>query len=170
MSSYLFIDPGLMGTGVAYFNITEGETHPPEFWFVAHRHTSKWNVCAPYILYDVISGIWLRFNRRRDIDDVDADNLVIEFPAVWSTSSKSIASNYSGDLLKLSFLVGVLYQGLRVPNKYLVSPQGWKGQLPKDVVIQRIKKQWPNLHDIPDHAADAVGMGLFFQKGIYKLD
>lgn len=91
----------------------------------------------------------------------------IEFPGMWATSQTSVTSAARGDLFKLAALCGafavLLWEnGTRVK---FISPQEWKGQLPKDVVQQRLEKRW-GITGIPNHALDAVGMGVAEQNGL----
>jgi hypothetical protein len=45
----------------------------------------------------------------------------------------------------------------------VVPPQGWKGQLSKENVKERLFKVWHENFD--DHVADAVGIATHFIKG-----
>ena len=94
--------------------------------------------------------------------------MVFEFPELFSGNAKSQASAGRGDLFKLTYLLGGLadrareYTG-RLP--ILMTPQEWKGQLPKDIVIKRIEKAFGPEYasQINDHEGDAIGMGLAAQ-------
>jgi hypothetical protein len=81
-------------------------------------------------------------------------------------SVKGIAAS-KGDTLKLAFLVGCYSIALRKRDidVHLVIPQRWKGQLPKDVVISRVRRELGDelcqQMNIRSHAWDAVGLGLW---------
>lgn len=94
------------------------------------------------------------------------DRAVIEWPQFFKTRAGLAAAN-SGSLVKLSCAVGAIAQGIReiVPIIQFVSVPEWKGQLPKEEVIDRIKRVWPDL-DCSSHAWDAVGIGLHLQGGL----
>ena len=64
-----------------------------------------------------------------------------------------------GDLVKLSIQVGYIkgYLGIPVESIPVIL---WKGQLPKDVVIKRIKRLLPKAK-ATSHDWDAIGIGLF---------
>lgn len=84
-------------------------------------------------------------------------------PEIW-TSGKSMASATRGDLFKLVYLIGQLSIGNGEFIPFMIAPREWKGQLPKEEVIRRIKKLCPNVGSaIGNHEADAVGMGLALQ-------
>jgi hypothetical protein len=98
---------------------------------------------------------------------VNPKNVVIEFPKVWDRSYKSMAAMRRGDLFKLVYLIGGMGEIVRRHEcnlPILITPDEWKGQLPKAVVIRRIirriKKTLPGMGPIKDHQADAIGMGL----------
>lgn len=70
----------------------------------------------------------------------------------------------TGSLQKLVFLVGVIAGYL--PEDWriiLVTPSGWKGQLPKDVVIRRMTARYGTAVvktlNVKTHAWDALGIG-----------
>jgi hypothetical protein len=68
-----------------------------------------------------------------------------------------------GDLQKLVFLVGV-FAGYFSRCKFTpVTPNEWKGQLPKDVVIRRLQKRFgPGAtQEWSKDVWDAVGIGLW---------
>lgn len=64
-----------------------------------------------------------------------------------------------GDLVKLSIFVGYVKGYLRIPVES-VDVISWKGQLPKEVVIKRIKRILPDVK-ATSHAWDSIGIGLF---------
>jgi len=75
-----------------------------------------------------------------------------------------------GDLAKLLLATGALYGMLRThcnTGIVLVKPSQWKGQLPKKIVEQRIRRilgsKLCEQLDIQSHAWDAVGVGLWAQ-------
>ena len=66
-----------------------------------------------------------------------------------------------GDLVKLSIFVGYIkgYLGIPVESVKVID---WKGQLPKDVVIKRIKRLLPTVN-AKSHDWDAIGLGLYLK-------
>ena len=155
VASLLFVDPGLGGTGWAAWRLVgpARPLPPPTGWGVAHGSLGK---------------TWV--GRVRDIVDrvrpyvLVATCVVVEFPGLWS-SAVSAAAGAKGDLFKLAYLCGAIGAINNHVFLVLVSPQAWKGQLPKSVVGHRVQRYWPGLPKISNHALDAVGMGLsWFQE------
>jgi hypothetical protein len=157
----LFVDPGIKGTGWAFFQSIAPSTGP-EAYGVLHGKGEEW-VSRCHSLSQSFKRLLETFNPKQT---------VIEFPGLW-LSGVSMASASSGDLFKLAYLVGNfgelvtrIPRNTQVPLPVLIAPQKWKGQLPKEVVIRRILAIWPHLKDIKNHEADAVGMGLAAQGGL----
>lgn len=154
-SNVLFVDPGLGGTGWAFFDTFTKS--PPIDWGVLRRPEGDWTIRAR----DIARGF------KSVVSDKIVYHVVIEMPSMWSGSAQSHASTVSGDLFKLAFLVGSIAQWFACHRAdlqlTLISPQEWKGQLPKELVIKRIVKRFPNLDMIANHEADAIGMGLACQ-------
>jgi len=88
------------------------------------------------------------------------DEILIEMPGPFG-SYKSLGSFSSTSLFKLSFATGaiVLWATGRSDNVKLVPVATWKGQLPKHVVYERIKRDYPDVKS--DHEADAIGILLW---------
>jgi hypothetical protein len=168
----LFVDPGLLGTGWAFFpecwptissDRIQPEGYRPTAWGVISVQDPRadWVKRAHYI--------------AKKFDDVLYEHNVryvgMEFPGVWKHSLRSQVSSDSGDLHKLTYLIGLL--GCKVYNytqqePVLFAPLEWKGQLPKDVVTRRVQKLCGT--KFSNHVGDAVGMGyaaqgLLEQKG-----
>jgi hypothetical protein len=88
--------------------------------------------------------------------------IFMEVPRLWSASGRSLAA--SEDLLILSALIGMIAFETFGTEFIQVPVHMWKGQLPKKVVADRVKKAF-DLDRIPNHAADAAGIGLWLSKG-----
>lgn len=154
----LFVDPGLVGTGWAYYPELSSDPMKPS---APHKHGSDpgatykdWTIRASSLC------MWWRGIVRA----LQPATVIFEWPGLWASSAKSQASASKGDLFKLAYLIGGMADGLHVDGikSILVSPQEWKGQLDSDVVALRIERQWgittPN-----DHESDAIGMGMAAQ-------
>jgi hypothetical protein len=90
-------------------------------------------------------------------DEID---FVSEFPS-WMNIQLGWAK---GDLQKLCFLVGMLAGYFKTARSFTpVTPNEWKGQLPKQVVIRRLIKRFgaTATADWQKDAWDAVGIGLW---------
>lgn len=164
----IFIDPGLGGTGYAYFDsiVTDlgfaREVNKPLNWGVLHSGKQEnWQSRANDLATAFI-GL---------LKGSEPEIVVIESPEVWGDSGKSLASVTRGELLKLTYLVGMFAFATVIAtnkNPILVTANEWKGQLPKDVVIKRIKSRYGSEFDVEDHEADAIGMGLSAQNILCK--
>jgi len=86
--------------------------------------------------------------------------LVLEVPQFWG--SAGFMARESGAVFKLTFLCGMLFS--LSDTTLALTPNDWKGQMPKHVVNNRLRKVYPNL-DIAkmDHnIVDALGIGHFY--------
>lgn len=177
----MFVDPGLGGTGVAVFqDIKEGLIQPP-IWYdriTIPREQASW------LSRSVQVATWIQvvIQKMRERKLTKWEGVIVEFPEVWGGSLKSNTAvrggkNGNAPLLKLASLAGMVtysfLMGMKAtssPNvqaRY-IKPGEWKGQLKKELVIQRIRRAYGWVDGEPelrDHEADAVGMGLAFQKG-----
>lgn len=150
----LTIDPGLSGTGYAYFyegqlKICRQIIPDPKMTMEDKAFTIKTMILQAIAYFDI-------------------EEVFIEYPKVFGG-----ATNYAiamrGDIVKLAWLVGYLCGAMRTSKKtrYTLLPVNtWKGQLPKNVVENRVRKVYPVSNDkmkIEGHAIDAVGMGLYLQ-------
>ena len=155
----IYIDPGLGGTGWAYFSSHSCCSETPELpnaYGVLRGHAKETWIQQSNTIRHAFSFLLEKYTARQ---------CVIEFPCLWSGSGLSQASASRGDLFKLAYLCGSLAAmcGIRGVRVELPSPQDWKGQLPKDVVIKRILRFFPEGTIIKDHEADAIGMGIAAQ-------
>jgi len=163
----LFVDPGIKGTGWAWF--PRMSTLPAGPVARAQQHgvfwppkTLQWEgkvdaVCS------WMAGVCSALGPRVAI---------LEFPGLWGGSALSQMAAAGGDLFKLAYLVGGLAEVCRqhgTCHPALISPAAWKGQLPKEVVMERVLRAWPYLAEgggLRDHETDALGMGLAAQGGL----
>lgn len=159
----LTIDPGLHGTGWALWPCISSNPNqftPPSCWGVLQANAANWQDKS-LILCSTLAELLKKLNVYQ---------LVIEMPEVWTTG-KSHAAATSGDLHKLTYLIGgfslLAELNENTATRYrpvMISPQQWKGQMSKEAVIRRIQKRCPGILDaIGNHEADAVGMGLALQ-------
>ncbi|KKN52377.1 hypothetical protein LCGC14_0612940 [marine sediment metagenome] len=92
------------------------------------------------------------------------DVMVIEQPEPWG-AYKSMASDKSGAMQKLTLIVGALAQwgmiAKGLENTHLIKVSTWKGQLPKGITQERMEKKYGCTFKT-DHEADAVGLGDYF--------
>lgn len=92
------------------------------------------------------------------------DHIVCEFPNFQESAKRSMGWR-TGDLQKLTFLVGVLAQACRPAQFTPVTPVQWKGQLPKHLTVKRVTTALgPDVCaaiGLKSHAWDAAGIGLW---------
>jgi len=149
-----FIDAGVTGTGYATWlkMPKQRPARPDDVGCISASPSRSWADRAAYITTRLAEDVF---------DNHGSALVVIEQPTLWSGSAKSQAAAEGGNLGKMMFLIGMIAQVLQQDgiNLLLVTPNEWKGSMPKSVVITRIKrvlKGWSPR----SHAADAVGMGL----------
>ncbi|MBW7989995.1 MAG: hypothetical protein FVQ84_08275 [Planctomycetes bacterium] len=160
----IFVDPGLGGTGWAYWeevcNVPHFPTRPSETGVIKGNNKSGWENKSSEI-NSQFAGV---------LNNLNVERVCIEWPAIFNTGL-SHASASRGDLFKLVYVIGGLGEvSQTVTNRkpLLFSPSDWKGQLPKEVVIRRIKKIFPMMLRIRNHEGDAIGMGLAAQGALTK--
>lgn len=150
------IDPGLGGTGWAWWNrrhlVTVGVITPP-----SAKKESDWTVRVQYIAQKM-ADVLLQSGGVGSKVTIYCEEME------YQASAKRAVAWKSGDLQMTVFLIGYLAARLRPCRFVLVPVRQWKGQLPKDVVQRRIVQTLGNEacihHQIKTHAWDAVGIGL----------
>lgn len=154
----LGVDPGLSGTGVAVYDVEDHEFVSVGVYYTNNANKNDdWNSRAVCLAYDAFweATIW------------NAKVVYCEWPEFFK-DEKGYAATSKGDIYKLSFLVGALAAYCHKTKSTEFRPvkvHDWKGQLPKNVVEQRIRKRIgedevrklkPN-----SHAWDAMGIALY---------
>ena len=168
-------DPGVQGTGLAYWRYGAFSRNGfPVFPELTGCIRGRRNLKGRDRVADVISraGLWLA-----NLPAAPAV-FVVELPGLWEGNAVSHAAAVKGDTFGLAYLAGrlageVAACGLGLPSRHApdiwtVSPQEWKGQLPKATVDRRIVAAWAKYAPgcvmppefLQDHVSDAVGMGL----------
>lgn len=169
------IDPGLGGTGVALF--WQVDERPPELLRTVCINAQR----GPGYLYKAQS-ICAQFRRLLEIrhrefallvDRGSSVVTIIEEPVLWSGSAKSHASSASGNLHKLSVLIGFLAGelfNLNFPAIMTIQAKSWKGQLSKAATTLRVQKRFTegactrassvSSPTENEHIVDAIGIGL----------
>ena len=148
------IDPGLSGTG---YSVWHNDT------LILCRQIIPENNLTMEDKAKVIKKMLIEAINYRRIDHV-----AIEYPKVFGGAT-NMAIAMRGDIVKLAWFVGYIC-GAIVTNRCvtyeLVPVNTWKGQLPKSVIENRVRKIFPdpeNKLSIKGHAIDAVGIGLFLK-------
>lgn len=153
MSTLLTVDPSLTSTGLALWNYRT--LIGTELLKVSPREGEHW--------LSVAQRMTMKFH---DVLHVRQPHKVtIELPSFYASSSGHMVA-VRGDLIKLACIVGMFTRTAMEPGAdvRLVEPNEWKGQLPKDVVIQRVRDRIPEIDKkfAPKKDSwDAIGIGLY---------
>lgn len=155
MINVLGVDPGLTGTGFCVMRsdgkILEIGTLYAEDGPVADR------------IYAIASEL------ESILTFEEIDLLVLELPEHWvSTTNVKVAAE-SGALVKLSMITGAILYAVKssksfTANSKVLLPEAkkWKGQLPKEVMKNRLIKKYPELKKVgSSHTIDAVGLAEY---------
>lgn len=149
MQTILCLDPGLAGTGWALFVGTELS----DAGIVRCRQAHHWTERSGMICAEIARLVLTRYVGR----------VVVEQPKFFDSSAGHMVAR-RGDLLKLMYLVGELAGRVHPVKTLLIPVNDWKGQLPKDVVERRVRRELGKERfeelKIREHAIDAVGLGL----------
>ena len=146
----LSVDPGVEGTGWAYFRngiFKYAGTITPQ------GRDDQW-----------VERMYSVANRFQSLVELypGLDYVVMECPAFHGGVAGMVVAS-SGSLVKLSLLTGALLNICRAKGftPTLTKPAEWKGQLPKDVTKKRCEEILKTKLDGTDHACDAIGIGLW---------
>jgi hypothetical protein len=166
LTAVMAIDPGLNGTGWALWIGTRlvptgvGVLRKKHDTFV---HNADW-------LADELVRVMIRRNDSTNAGNSalrgTALNVVCEFPE-YQTGADRTMGWMRGDLQKLTYLVGVIARATYHHGATFepVAVSKWKGQLPKQIVTDRIRQKIGRAAcdrlGIKTHAWDATGIGLW---------
>lgn len=162
--AFISLDPG-QRTGVAIWRTGEGRIGKPPhlvaLWRVIKELQSKPWEYRCYLLGSMLDNVLSN-------PAYEWSGVYCELPAFFE-SAKGMAAAGRGDIVKLSYLVG-LYAGICHSRKVhfgTVPVNDWKGQLPKSVIKKRILKRFgvAACAYFKGDIWDAVGIGLYV-KGI----
>jgi hypothetical protein len=147
------IDPGLGGTGYAAFDNT-GVLRAAGV--ITAPRGAVWTDKIDYYARET----------RQKVDKltrIKSTTILLE-QAQFMQSEGGLLSARSGALVKLAVMTGAIYYALSPYERILVPASGWKGQLPKNVMVARVRKlvgKKVRSLGIKTHAFDAVGIGLW---------
>ena len=153
----LCLDPGVRSTGWAFWEALSLKTLAPTEYGVWRAPASMgWQASCRRV-----SGEAAEWYQRRAGDYAEPDKIVCEWPQLWSGSAKSQTAADRDSLAKMWFLIGRLQEAFETvgyaDDMTLVTPQQWKAQASKRIIIARLKR-WTGV-TFRDHVADAVGIG-----------
>ena len=163
LEKVLTIDPGMWRTRLAFWPTLANDKavwHPEKTCLLQTDKNDHWVKKSD----GIISQLWQFFVT---LGRYNIDLAIIEMPGLWMDSEVSMAAAAKGDLFKLAVLIGRIEEAIKDYEADTgvivthVSPQMWKGQLPKRLVKKRIS--WALHKEYPDDVEDAVGIGLSIQ-------
>jgi hypothetical protein len=92
-------------------------------------------------------------------------HMILEVPEHWAVAG--FEARETGSIAKLCFVCGMIYSLKNQLEEFkVVVPRGWKGQLPKEVVANRLQEEYMTKYDIDmqkmdKNVMDAIGIGHF---------
>lgn len=155
LTKTLTVDPGFGGTGWAFWR---GDLKP--LTGVIKEKKESFNIADRVFKMGNEFSILLELG----VNKWDLQKVIIEGTEAFG-SAKSEKSIKSGNLFKLSYLVGAYMfacksYGLEVE---IISPQKWKGTMNDQAValrLDRIAKKYDLTEKFPLHTREAVGIGF----------
>ncbi len=144
------IDPSINNLGLAVFIDNKLES----FQLL---HPNRENADGHYLVKsrDMCNKVRLIYQKIKSFDAKTM--LVTEVPEHFGVSG--FISRETGSIFKLTFVCGMIYS--IAPDTVAYQPSKWKGQMSKEVVRNRLLRDYPE-HDIKvlDHnIVDAIGIG-----------
>lgn len=151
------IDPSINNVGIAIWELPNG--------LMMHR-----------LLHPKVNARDNEFDKSLSIVDqikewmkVYAINrMILEVPAHWAV--KGYEARESGSIAKLCVVVGMIYSlKHELDELRVVKPHEWKGQLSKEVMVNRLQPAYEaidiDLGALNPNVADAIGIGHFYITG-----
>jgi hypothetical protein len=157
-SRLMSIDPSINNLGVAIWDIADKSLLL--FKLVHPRKDCRNNEYAKSLSMSDQLREWARTYL--------VNQMILEVPEHWSVGG--FEARESGSIGKLCFVCGLIYGMQYDMDKFdLISPRGWKGQLPKNVVANRLQKEYLQYGiDLVEwtgtsmeNVTDAIGIGHF---------
>lgn len=156
MITLVAIDPGIRGTGVAFF--APQDPNPVHTFLLQPDATQEWAERMAYICE----------NLENLLHKYKPTQAIIEQPTFLRTSV-GIAAAASGSLVKLAMIAGAIFHVCKDYNcdTDTVLPIRWKGKRKKADTEKTIRLILPDLRAKNHNVIDAVGLGLY-HKGYLK--
>lgn len=149
----LFIDPSIHSMGIAIWPGRRWKKRKsPSYTDLFRSKGNDWLQRSHYQINEL----------KAVFNGWSPDRVYCEVPQFYETH-KGMASQRSGSIGKLCVFVGMVVQLFGEERIRLVTPNEWKGQLPKKIVTSRIRKIL-GVKECKKYRADiwdAVGIGLW---------
>lgn len=160
--TFMTVDPSINNLGMAIYSNSKlfehALVHPDKESKSQGEHMLK-----TYSLLQTLKAL---------VNKYLVEEIVLEVPEYWGEAG--YVARESGSIMKMMFLCGAVFCGFKDLGLSVecVTPRQWKGQLPKDVVRNRLaptfvpryfdQQEWKKLdHNI----MDAIAIGHFWVTG-----
>jgi hypothetical protein len=161
----LAIDPGLQGTGLAFWESTQ-DTEPTWTDVISFRGKEDWIFRAEMLAREIKSRLQNETTTGKMLGRL---TMVCELMEMHQSARAQMMWK-SGDFQRTLVYIGMIvaHTSKYVDEVVLTKPSEWKGQLPKPVVERRLRRLIGEAAcdqlQIKSHAWDAVGIGLWHLK------
>ena len=150
----LSVDPSINNCGIAIWDI---DSKKLLLWKLVHpKPNCRNNEYAKALSISDQLREWAR--------TYAVNNMILEVPDHWSVGG--FEARETGSIAKLCFVCGLIY-GMQYDMETFewVLPRGWKGQLPKAVVANRLKEAYVgygiDMTELNENVMDAIAIGHF---------
>lgn len=152
------IDPSINNLGVA-------------IWDIPTKTLMMWKLIHPKIgerENEYTKALSMSDQLRELAKTYIVNRVVLEVPEHWAVGG--FEARETGSIAKLCFVCGLLYGMQYFMEEFeLVTPRGWKGQLPKPVVANRLRKEYLKyeidlskwMGTVNENVADAIEIGHY---------
>lgn len=165
------IDPSIRVTGYSvFYSVRKREDGSRKFrlirsgllcpfrrpWYGRKDIWPKWDV-----VYDRIDVITKGVTPRSLPKSPGLVQVIVEQPVVMLGSRRGRAAANSGDLVCLAACAASVRQHTRNCGAFtkMIPVQQWKGNLPKAITRQRMRREWAIPRDMDHNEVDAIGLG-----------
>ena len=151
---FMSIDPSINNLGMA-------------IWDTPTKHLLLWKLVHPKPdrrKNEFEKSVSMCDQLRAWAKEYQVDTVLMEVPEHWAVGG--FEARETGSIAKLCFVCGLIYGMQYEMEKFeLVVPRGWKGQLPKAVVANRLKSTYVeygiDMTELNENVMDAIGIGHF---------
>lgn len=152
------IDPSVNNLGMA-------------IWDVNEKNLLLWKLLHPEVgqrRNEFDKSLSMLNQVKQWIQTYAVNRIIMETPEHWVVGG--FQARETGSMTKLAFVCGMLCSLVNDLQEFkVVTPAEWKGQLPKEVVANRLKDHYlplgVNLTEIDANVADAIEIGHFYLYG-----
>lgn len=152
------IDPSINNLGVAV-------------WDMSSKKLLMWKLVHPKVGHrdnEYMKALSMSDQLREWAKIYAVNHVILEVPEHWSVGG--FEARETGSIAKLCFVCGLLYGMQYEMEEFdLVTPRGWKGQLPKDVMANRLCDDYLQyginlsvwIGTVMENVGDAIGIGHY---------